>query len=311
MNQILSTSMPINDRKNVKKMRKTIATNSILRFFAISIIIFGIFMVGTGVYAIYKNQVELAEQNLEPTISIENKTETSILLKVMHKKGIVKVQYAWNNDEVTVIDGNNARYVEDVIDIPSGTNVLHVLVQDENGKEITYEKQYETESNIGFEVSGNNIKVTYNGNKNVSYMTYRWDEDEEKTIEINDTSIEYEIEAIKGLHTLTVVVVNDDNSTDTKSQKVNGISKPSLTINYDDEFKHFVIKASDDEQITKIEYRLNYDDEQNYVLDLEEMNLKDVEYTLKNEFQPGENIIEVTVYNNKGVYEQKGAKVMK
>lgn len=311
MNQILSTSMPINDRKNVKKVRKPIATNSILRFFAISIIIFGIFMVGTGVYAIYKNQVELAEQNLEPTISIENKTETSILLKVMHKKGIVKVQYAWNNDEVTVIDGNNARYVEDVIDIPSGTNVLHVLVQDENGKEITYEKQYETESNIGFEVSGNNIKVTYNGNKNVSYMTYRWDEDEEKTIEINDTSIEYEIEAIKGLHTLTVVVVNDDNSTDTKSQKINGISKPSLTINYDDEFKHFVIKASDDEQITKIEYRLNYDDEQNYVLDLEEMNLKDVEYTLKNEFQPGENIIEVTVYNNKGVYEQKGAKVMK
>ena len=57
------------------------------------------------------------------------------------------------------------------LNIPSGTNTLHVLVQDEDGKQITYEKQYEIESNINFEVSGNKIKITYQGDTLVSYMT--------------------------------------------------------------------------------------------------------------------------------------------
>lgn len=311
MNQILSTSMPIDNRKKQKKDRKPIDISSILKFFAISIMVFGVLMVGTGTYAIYKNQSEQEEQNLEPTISIENKTDTTILLKVMHKKNIAKVVYSWNNGEETVINGNNGKYVEKQIDIPAGTNILHILVQDETGKEITYEKQYELESGINFEVSGNKIKITYEGDKLISYMTYRWDDEEEKTIEINDTSIEQEIEALKGLHTLTVVVVDEDNGTDTKVQKINGVSKPELIIDIDAELKHFIIKASDEEQLSKIEFRLNYEDAQVYELNLEEMNLKELEYTLEMEFQQGENIIEVTVYNTNGISNQRGAKFVK
>lgn len=308
MNQILSTSMPTDKKNRKRKSSNPIAIESILKFFGIAILVFGVFMVGTGTYAIYRNQTEQEEQNLEPTISIENKTDKSILLKVMHKKNIDKVEYGWNNEERTVINGNNGKYLEKEINIPSGTNTLHVLVQDEDGKQITYEKQYEIESNINFEVSGNKIRITYQGDTIVSYMTYRWDEEEEKTIEINDTRIEQEIEAIKGLHTLTVIVVDENNNTDTKVQKINGVSKPSVTINSDGE--HFIIDTSDDEKLSKIEFKLNQDG-QTYELNLDEMNLKELKYTLPMAMQSGDNVIEVTVYNSNGITNYSAARYIK
>ena len=310
MNQILSTSMPSNNKK--VRNRKPVQIGSVLKVFAIALAIFGIFMLGTGAYAIYKNQTAEQEQNIEPTISIENKTDTTILLKVTHKKNIEKLEYGWNDEEKTVVNGNNGKYLEKEIKVPLGTNTLHVVVRDEDGKEMTYEKQYEIESNINIEVSGNKIKITYEGDTALSYMTYRWDEEEEKRIELNDEmEIEQEIEAIKGLHTLTVIVVDEDNNTDTKVQKINGVSKPKIVLDVDDQKEHFVIKASDDEKIEKVEFRLNQDDNQTYELNLGDENLKELNYRVPFELQNGENIIEVTVYNSNGVSEESGVRFIK
>ena len=308
MNQILSTSMPMDNKKKKGKKVNTnpIAISSILKFFAIAMLIFGMFTIGTGAYAVFKNQSDQQEQNLEPSISIENKDEETILLKVVHKKNIAKLEYRWNDEESTVVNGNNGKYIEKQIKVPSGKNTLHVLVVDEDGKEIPYEKQYERESKINFEVSGNKIKITYEGDKKVSYMTYRWDEEEEKTIQINDTKIDQEIDAIKGLHALTVIVVDEDNNTDTKVQKINGVSKPKITVAVDDTKQHFVIKASDDEKITTIVFRLNQDDNQYYTLNIADMNYNDIQYVLPMELQSGENTIEVTIKNASGVTEESG-----
>ena len=308
MNQILSTSMPMDNKKKKEKKVNTnpVAIKSILKFFAIAMLIFGIFTIGTGAYAVFKNQSEQHEQNLEQSISIEDKDEETILLKVVHKKNIAKLEYRWNDEESTVVNGNNGKYIEKQIKVPSGKNTLHVLVVDEDGKEIPYEKQYERESKINFEVSGNKIKITYEGDKKVSYMTYRWDEEEEKTIQINDTKIDQEIDAIKGLHTLTVIVVDEDNNTDTKVQKINGVSKPKITVAVDDAKQHFVIKASDDEKITTIVFRLNQDDNQYYTLNIADMNYNDIQYVLPMELQSGENTIEVTIKNASGVTEESG-----
>ncbi len=305
MNQILSTSMPMDNKKKKEKKVNTnpVAIKSILKFFAIAMLIFGIFTIGTGAYAVFKNQSEQQEQNLEPSISIEDKDEETILLKVVHKKNIAKLEYRWNDEESTVVNGNNGKYIEKQIKVPSGKNTLHVLVVDEDGKEIPYEKQYERESKINFEVSGNKIKIIYEGDK---IVTYRWDEEEEKTIQINDTKIDQEIDAIKGLHTLTVIVVDEDNNTDTKVQKINGVSKPKITVAVDDAKQHFVIKASDDEKITTIVFRLNQDDNQYYTLNIADMNYNDIQYVLPMELQSGENTIEVTIKNASGVTEESG-----
>ena len=128
---------------------------------------------------------------------------------------------------------------------------------------------------------------------------------------LNSENVEKEIEAKKGLHTLTVVMVDEDNGTDTKVQKINGVSKPKLEIDLDETRMHFVIKASDDEKLSKIEFVLNQNDEDAYAINLEEKDLKELEYVLPMELKDGENLIEVTVYNSNGITENTGARFFK
>ncbi len=309
MNQILSTSIPMdNKKKQTNKTHNPIKIEKILKFFGIVILIFGIFLIGIGVYKITQNQVQQKAENTEPTISIENKTENTILLKIINQKNIDRLEYGWNDEEPTIIYGNNGKYLEKEINVPAGSNILNVLVVDVDGKETTYEKQYERESNIEFEVSGNKIKIIYNGDTMISYMTYRWDEEEETRVEIQDTTIEKEIDTIKGLHTLTVVVVDENNNTDTKQQKINGVSKPKVEVTVDEQNEHFVIKASDEEKISKFSFKLNQDENQEYEMNLEDKDFKEIQYVLQDsmKLQPGENTIEVTVYNSNGVSTESG-----
>lgn len=309
MNQILSTSMPMDKKKKQKqKNGKPIAVGNIIKFFGIAILIFGILLVGVGVFSMTQNKVQQKEENVEPTISIESKTENTVLLKIIHQKNIDRVEYRWNDEEKAVLYGNNGKYLDEEINIPSGNNTLHVLVVDVDGKEATYEKQYERESNINIEVSGNKIRIKYSEDTMISYMTYRWDEDEEKRVDIQDKTIDKEIEALKGLHTLTVVVVDENNNTDTKQQKINGVAKPKVEVSVDEQKEHFVIKASDEGKISKFSFRLNQDENQEYEMDIKDKDFKELEYVLPDtlKLQPGENIIEVTVYNSNGVSTETG-----
>ena len=307
MNQILSTSMPMNDKKK-NKGGNAIAIGNIIKFFGIAILIFGTLLIGVGVYSMTQNQVKQKDVSADATISIEDKTDNTILLKIISQNNIDRVEYSGNDGEEDVLYGNNGKYLEKEIDVPSGSNTLNVLVVDVNGKETTYEKQYERESDIKFEVSGNKIRITYDGDTMISYMTYRWDEEDEKRVEIQDKSIDEEIDALKGLHTLTVVVVDENNNTDTKQQKINGVSKPKVEVSVDEQKEHFVIKASDEDKISKFSFRLNQDDSQEYEMDIEDKDFKELQYILPDslKLKPGENTIEVTVYNANGVSTETG-----
>ena len=304
MNQILSTSMPRDDRNN-KRNNNPASTKSVLKFFGIAICIFGILLIGAGGYMIYESQTH-KQQELEPTISIENINTNTIMLKITNQKVISQIKYSWNDEEEKTVNGNNGKYLEQKIAVPSGTNTLHLLIIDEDGKEITYEKQYEVESNINFEVSGNKIKITYNGEKNIAYITYRWDEEEEQRIDIYDTILNKEIDAIRGLHTLTVV--DEDNNMEQKQQKINGVSKPKVSVKADDSKEHFVIDVSDEEVLSKIVIRLDEDSEQEYEVNLEGMDLKEATYVVPDpiRLKDGENTIEVTVYNASGISGETG-----
>ena len=312
MNQILSTNMPNDKGRNYKKekIKNPVETSKILKIFAIFLIIFGVFIIGTGAYVIYTNQAGEVKETAKPTITLENKTDTTVLLKVLgQQKNIQKVEYGWNDETKQTIQGNNGKYIEKEINIPSGKNTLNILVTDEDGEEVTYQKDYETQSNINFEVSGNKIKITCESEQTISYMTYRWDDEDETTIQINDTKVEQEIDAKKGTHTLKVIVVDIDNKTDTKEQTIKGVSKPKVIIDTDDAKEHYTLSASDEVGLTKIEIRLNQDDSQKFVINID--NKTEFDCTLPMELQTGDNIIEVTVYNVDGITEYRAAKVTK
>lgn len=306
LNQILSVETPKKEKKKKKeKVRNNgpIEISSILRFFAVSLLIFGVFMIGTGSYSMYKESKNENTSN-KPTIYVEEISETEIKLQITHDKALSKVTYCWNNEEQTEIEANGKKKVEQTIEIPTGDNILHVYATDINGQESEYSANYTIQGdiNVDLEVDGNNIKILAEGKNELSYMTYRWDDEEEERIEINSMQTEQTVEIPKGLHKLTVIVVDINNKTETKEQEIKGVTKPKLEVTTDGS-ANFIIKASDEEGIKRVEFIIN--ETESYSLDLdkvyslEERKVFEYAYPLHD----GENRLEVRVYNESDVSE--------
>lgn len=309
MNQILSVeNNKSRDKKEKirgsKEPREPIEINKILKFFSIAIIIFGIFMIGTGSYSMYKNSQEDLSKT-KPKIHVEEIAEAALLLKVSHNKSLSKVTYSWNDEQSIEIECNGEKEITQEIEIPIGTNILSIYASDINGQEVTYKQPYNLKENINIniEVEGNNLKVTASGENELSYMTYRWDEEEETKVDINDTKIEQKIEIPVGLHTLTLIVVDSNNQTTTKVQEVKGVTKPKLEVTTDG--LNFIIKASDEQGLKRIE--LIIDETKKYKADLTGRT----EFEYKVPLNDGENRIEVTIYNQNDISEKSKKKVTK
>lgn len=306
MNQILSVEDNKKKNKKTKKVKNNgpIAIESIVKFFAVTMMIFGIFMIGSGSYSMYINLQEKTS-NTKPTIQVqENEEGTEIVLRVLHDKALSRVTYRWNNDEEIELQTNNSRQVEQLIEVPTGDNILTIYAQDVNGQDTSYQKAYSLEGDITIDLAldGNNIKVTASGKNELSYLTYRWDEEEEQRVDINNTQIEQSIEIPRGQHTLTVIVVDINNTTQTKTQEVRGVVKPEVKVTADDG-ENFIIRASDEEGIKRVEFIVNETDK--YAIDLDRVysidQRKEFEYSFP--LQEGENKLEVTVYNESDVSE--------
>lgn len=303
LNQILSVDNNLGKAKKGRKRNNgPIEVDTILKFFAIAILVFGIFMVSSGSYSMYKGaNKEVA--NTKPVIYVEQTTEKEIVLKVTHDKALSSITYGWNEEGATEVPCNGKKQVETKIELPTGTNTLTVYASDINGQQIDYTKVYTVEGdiNINIEPQGNNLKITANGKNQLQYMTYRWDDEEETKVDINQDQTEQTIEIPKGLHTLTVIVVDVNNKTETEEQEVNGVTKPKLEVTTDG--SEFFVKASDEQGLTKVEFIIN--ETEKYRLDLKaELSLEDrKEFEYKYPLHDGENKLEVTVYNENDITE--------
>lgn len=304
MNQILSVE------SNKKEKRKgnyngPADIQNVLKFFAISLLIFGVFLIGTASYSMYKEASGEATPT-KPELHIEEISDKQLLLKVIHNKGLAKLRYSWNDEEPIEIECNGRRNFEQTIDIPSGTSTLNIYVVDVNGIELDNPNAYtiESKTNISFEAEGNELLITANSSEELSYMTYRWDDEEETKVDIQSTQIEHSVEIPKGLHKITVILVDINNHTETKEQEVKGVTKPKLDVTTDG-VENFIIRASDEEGLKKLVFMINGTDK--YKIELE--GRKELEYSYP--LRDGENIIEVVVLNQSDIQETFKAKVNK
>ena len=126
MNQILSVD---NNNKKGSKNRQPADIKSVSKFFAIAVMVFGVFLIASSSYGMYKEGQEKEEKLTKPTINLETKSEDAILLKIMHDKEIDKVGYYWNDEEPVIIEGKGRKYIEQEIEIPGGENVLHITLK--------------------------------------------------------------------------------------------------------------------------------------------------------------------------------------
>lgn len=298
MNQILSVEM--DNKKGNNKGPANI--KSVVKFFAIALIIFAIFLLIMGIYTIYKNNSNGKGEKSGPQISLENKTENILILKINHTKAIKKITYCWNEEEKQEIEGNNKKYIEEQIEIPSGTNTLTVTATDSNNQTTTSKKQFELGStDIKVESSGANVKIKINSKKTISYVTYRWDEEQENKIDVNDNKFEKEIETIKGTHTLTVIAVDNENETEKLTKTIKGVTKPKIAVTLEGD-KYYVIKVTDEEALSKIEFISEGEE-----TITEEITDKEFEYKIPLK-KGSENNLTINAYNSNNIEAKKKVK---
>ena len=277
MNQILATNPEPKKSRNKKQKssRDSFSSNivNVTKFFAIGMTVFGGCIIGSGSYALYKNDNMQNNSSMsvmsKPIISVEKVEgdQSTILLKATSDVGIKTLVYQWNDGKTTTLSGNSGKYLEQKIQIPSGSNVLNITVTDEQGEESTYSKKYELNSNIKLEATGNGkIKITYSGDTEISYLTYRWDDQDETKIDINSNTISQEIDTLNGKHKLTIVVVDVNNNTETKVQETNGVSIPTIDIKFNEDKTAYVINVKDDVELKEVIITLDENDDKKYAL---------------------------------------------
>lgn len=263
MNQILDTGEE-NLRKKVnqtKKVKRVLPVNVIVVFFALGIIILGICMISGSVYAKDRiNEVVLA--SAKPQVDItRNDDDNTVEINVNHVRGITEIAYRWNTDEETVIEGNNRKNISEKIDLIGGENTLTVTITEENGQSVTYQKKYQVGNIpvIKLEAVSNGVKLTATSEAKIENIIYNWDEGEEQKIEVGNTSYEGIINAPKGKHILKIKVVDENKMEAKKEQEVVGDTEPTVTVKpqFVDGKVAFVIEASDDEKLEKIEITHN------------------------------------------------------
>lgn len=296
MNQILE----VGTTSSKGRTKGPIEIEKIIRFFAVSMIVFGLFMIGSGAYGIYK--ISEAEKNIiiKPEIEETYKGEDKILLKVRHKKEIKTVEYSWNDEEPEIINGNGKKYIEQEITIPGGKNILNVKATGIDGEEISQPKEYIAPDIIKLEASMSKLKITAELEEEISYMTYRWNNDDEQKIDINDTVVDQEIDIPKGENIITIILVDRNNNTKMKKQKVKGVMKPTINVSLDSDKEYFVIKANDELGLDKIDFTITNSkiSGKKYRVRAKN-NEKELEYKFK--LEEGINYIEASSYNMDGV----------
>lgn len=263
MNQILSTEM--NRDRSKTRTTKTIDIKKILIFFAIAIIILGLAMLVKGTYENYSNtkqNEEIKAAQTEPEVELEQSDE-EVTLTVNHDKPIIKVEYNWNDGQDVTINGNNRTSLTQTITLPDGTNKLTVKITDEIGNVATVQKTFtKIEENLAlsFALIESKLKITATDARELSHLTYKWNSEQEKTVKVEENAsnknlLEVEIEIPEGLNTLTVVVTNKNGQTKTKTQEIEGVTAPKISVQRDGEY--LILNVKDESIVTLINFTLN------------------------------------------------------
>lgn len=268
MNQILQV-------QENRKGSSQVDTKKIVLFFAVCLIIFGAILLGQGAYTVYKNKQnekvtqtkpdsgsEEVPQYMPPTITLTKTEENKVIINVASEIAISHIIYDWNNGVAQTIDETGKTNIEEIIDIPVGENVLNISVIDSNGEETKKSETYIIQASkpvIELSVVGNDIKVTVASEVELSYVTYKWNSEEEKKQDMltfeNRTKFEKQLEIPKGQNTLKIIAVDANGNQTEKSQEIKGITKAKTTTIARGEYLHFTV--SGDENIKTVEFVFN------------------------------------------------------
>lgn len=295
MNQILY----VGDNKN----NGPVAVKSVIKFFAIVIIIFGIILIGEGTYSMYKGIVANSGNNI-PTVYM-NRVNDTVVIKAENNIEIAKLIYSWNKGEETVLLPNN-NAVEEVVLLPNENSILNVTIVDIKGKETKFMQQWNIEGidikkpemEIATDDSSRKITIIARDETQIDYLIYKWNNEAETRVngtERNKLEIQKTIDMKLGENKLTVTAVDKNGNTNTLEKTIIISSKPTIAVKQSNSKIHIVI--NDEVSIKTVSINING---QVYAGEYEAKKQLKLNVPLKQ----GNNTVSITVTNESGL-EQK------
>lgn len=304
MNQILFTQ----DKRNSNSQD----TKKIVLFFAVSLIIFGLILFGQGVYGIVKkDSTQVNKDDETTTISLQQNNSGEVIINVNSQTIISELIYYWNSEASQTISGNGNTTMQQIITMPAGQNTLTVKTIDVNGKQKTETQTFKLDvdkPNISLSVIGNKIKIAVDSKADLAYVTYKWNNEQEKKMDMttfeDKAKFETEIEIPKGKNTLMITAVDIYENKSEKSQEINGISKPVIEPTINEPYITFTVTSEEDD-IKTIEFVYNG---KNYKITEDAIkksqNAKKVSYKLT--LEKGKNTLIVKATTQNGGTAQEG-----
>ena len=307
MNQLLSPQNGNNRRQEQRspqgKAGTKLGIKQVLSVFSFTIIIFGIMLIGKSVYSMVTS-VEKEHDN--PIVTVE-RIGKEVTVNVETQKPIKQFMYRWDNGEDSVINGNDQTKVSKTIEMPNGSAILNVTIVDYYDYKTYYQKQYMNLSSdtvkpeIEISIIGSKLKLTAKDETEISYMIYKWNDEEDKRIDATEEGqkeIVEEVEVPKGDSTLTVIAYDKDLNKSTRTQAIKGSTKPTLDV-YAEQNK-IKVKATDEEGIDKITIIVDGSTQ-----DTGDTPLNQTEVVGEFEVETGTHDIKVVVRNISGLEEVK------
>ncbi len=277
-------------------------SDKIVRVFAVLIAIFGLFLLGNAGYSIYKdktNEQAIAETPAKAEITVEQ-GETQATVKVVHTKAIDTIIYSWDNDKEYTVTGDGESTKEFTVTIAAGEHALNIKVTDVDGNETKHEEVIFSETGedkvkpvVEIDVtSDKKVRITATDETELSYVTYRWNDENEVKIPASLESkqrIEFDIEIKKGTHNLTVCAVDTNNNVVSKMEKFAGVTKPDVRITVSVDKKSIDVYSFHENGIRAILLNINGQD---YDVGIPEGNPTEVSFNVA--LPSGDNHVKVT-----------------
>ena len=302
MNQILMTEAVNKNAKNKSRVSNSSDITTVVRFFAIIIMVFGLALSGSSAFGMVQNIQENKNKSI-PVVSAQ-RNGNSVKVTVKNDIGIKTIKYSWNDSTETVVQGRNKNQVETTINIIPGNNKLNMTVIDANNGTTTYVKNYvqeekdTTEPVITVQNEDPRIKITVTDDTALDYIIYKYGDNEEVKVEASEddpTKIETYIDNVLETQvTLKIEAVDKAQNFATKEQEVKGATKPKIEVVSDPtDQSYLIIRASDNEGLRMVVFYINEDE---YKTDPNtSLNMKNFEYRQK--VPKGETTIKVHAYN--------------
>ena len=252
-------------------------SDKVVRVFAVLLVLFAIGLLISGAMGIHKNnqtQKAPVDKVTYATISATQTDEGKVAVSVKHDKAIEEMFYSWNTSAERSFKGEGSKSLEKELDMPAGTNTLHIKVVDINGVESSFEKEFTAEDGLDIlnpvisitvidgegEDKLKKLKVTATDETKLDFITYRWNDDEEIKVEAQENTpkeIVLELDILRGVNDITIVAVDSSNNTTTETKSFTALTKPEVVVTLSADGSSLEIETTHENGIAKIYYTLN------------------------------------------------------